>query len=133
MNILKKIKKIKLDTFKRQNSMLGVFSLKNLSNISIKRLFYISANRNEIRGKHAHKKTNQIFFCLSGSVLIEASTPNETVVFKLNANDDPIIIPPRMWVVLQFKKKSIIGVLCDSYFDENEYIRSKEIFNKNLY
>ena len=66
---IKNIKKINLPIINEKNGSL--FFLENKTGkFKIKRVFFVNAKKNSIRGKHAHKKISQIMICLSGKVEI---------------------------------------------------------------
>ena len=64
----------KIITFKKipaSNGDLYVIKDSDLTKFSIKRVFTVVANKNSIRGKHAHKKCIQILNCPMGKIKIE--------------------------------------------------------------
>jgi len=53
------------------NGDLYVIKDSDLRKFSIKRFFTVVANKNSIRGKHAHKKCIQILNCPMGKIKVE--------------------------------------------------------------
>ena len=128
---LKNIKKLKIPFFKESNGNLAFIEFKKEKKFSIKRVFFVTANKTSIRGKHAHKKISQIIVCVSGKVEIECDDGLNKKKFMLNKINEGLVIPNMIWSVLKYKSKnSIIAVLCNGYFDENEYIRNYDKFKK---
>jgi len=92
----------------------------------IKRVYYISnlGNKNAIRGKHAHKKLEQVIFCINGSFLLrldDGKNKKEIVLDKLGIG---IYLGVDLWhTMTQFSKDCILLVLASDYYKESDYIR----------
>jgi hypothetical protein len=90
----------------------------------ISRVYYIQNSGDLSRGHHAHKTLKQIFFCLAGSCVLTISTPNETLEFRIQAHDDPIVVPHGHWRVLSnFSFDCTLVVMASDHYDELDYIR----------
>jgi|TARA_Y100000389_G_scaffold126223_1_gene123599 hypothetical protein len=101
--------------------------------IKFKRIFFLIANKNIIRGDHAHKKCIQAFFSVKGSFYIQCIYSNgkkEKIIIKPGAKLK--IIKPLTWVKVYLKKNNICGVLCDRHYEEKDYIRDYKKFNEIL-
>ena len=68
MNILK-TKKIK-----HNNGSIIIFQRNREIKFKIERLFIVKADKNQIRGRHAHKKCVQLINCPIGSLLINCES-----------------------------------------------------------
>lgn len=94
----------------------------------IKRAYYIFDTKPEIiRGQHAHKKLHQVAICLAGSctMLLDNGIKKEEVT--LNNPNLGINIPPMLWhEMYNFTSDSILLVLADDYYLEDDYIRNYE-------
>lgn len=92
----------------------------------IKRVYFINNlfNKRSVRGKHAHKKLEQIIFCVNGSFIIHLDDGKNKQNVKL---DDPytgIRLGPRLWhEMTNFSSDCVILVLASDYFKEDDYIR----------
>jgi hypothetical protein len=101
--------------------------------IKFKRIFFLVANKNIIRGDHAHKKCIQAFFSVKGSFYIQCVYSNgrkEKITIK--PGEKLKIIKPLTWVKVYLKKNNICGVLCDRHYEEKDYIRDYKKFNEIL-
>ena len=101
--------------------------------IKFKRIFFLVANKNIIRGDHAHKRFIQAFFSVKGSFYIQCVYSNgkkEKITIKPGAKLK--IIKPLTWVKVYLKKNNICGVLCDRHYEEKDYIRDYKKFNEIL-
>jgi len=98
----------------------------------IKRVYYIyNSNPNLPRGHHAHKHTQQVLFCLRGSVkmvLDDGSTRGECV---LDSPDRGILLDKMVWHEMHdIDDSTILLVLASQKYDESDYIRSYEKFKE---
>lgn len=97
----------------------------------IKRIYYINQlhNPTAVRGKHAHKKLEQIIFCING---------NFTLVLDDGINKQSILMNnPCIWIklwaklwhdMMEFSPDCVILVLADDYYNKEDYIRNYEEF-----
>ena len=88
----------------------------------------------QLRGNHAHKELSQIAFCVSGELIftfVYKDGRNETV--KINSlNDEALYIPPGVWRTFQATiEKSCLMVIADKDYNEDDYIRNFEIYQKS--
>ena len=101
----------------------------------IRRVYYIlNASIGFSRGSHAHFKTKQALFCLSGSIRIVLSDGRRKKTIILDSPDTGIFLDQMIWHEMHdFKKNTIILVLASRKFNEKDYIRDykkfKEIVN----
>jgi dTDP-4-dehydrorhamnose 3,5-epimerase-like enzyme len=97
----------------------------------IKRVYYVYnlANQTAIRGKHAHKKLEQVMFCISGSFLMklnDGQNEEELWVYKPNVG---IYIGVDLWhTMTNFSSNCILLVLASDYYEESDYIRDYNEF-----
>ncbi len=127
-------KYLRLKSFHNSNGLLTAAEFKSIK-FNIKRVFSIIAKKNSIRGKHAHKKCRQIFFCPSGKVELHLFDGKIKKRLILSKRSGAIIINKKVWVELKFlNNNTFLVVLCDQYFSEKDYIRDfssyKRLFNK---
>ncbi len=96
----------------------------------IKRIYYIfSAVSGLPRGKHAHKTTRQILFCIKGKVRMVVDNGKERKEVVLTNPEDGIILEPMVWhEMLDMDKNTILLVLASKIFDPGDYIRDYEQF-----
>ena len=111
------------------DSVLTVFQdMRNKLNIS--RVFFVHANRNTIRGEHAHYKCNQWLICISGSVIVSLFDGQDYRQELLEKGSEILYIPCGLWTSQEYSQNSVLLVLADQLFDEDDYIRSFEDFKK---
>jgi len=129
MSNINKLKLINLNNYKEVNGNLIVIEFKKKKFIP-KRIFQVYAGAGKIRGKHAHKKSQQILICNFGEIEIKSTDGKISKTFTLNKPNKALLIPPMIWSELKYKKKiSILTVVTDSFYSESDYIRN---FNKYL-
>ena len=117
---LKKFKQLNYIKINQKNR--GDLQIYNFNQFPVKRIFNIYGNKNESRGNHAHKETNQIFICLKGEVKIALSVKNITKNFNLDQFSKPLLVYPRVWTKITFKKRGILSVICDKKYIKSDYI-----------
>lgn len=109
-------------------------SLEENGNIpfTIKRVYYIWGNaQNIIRGKHAHKKLEQVIVCVSGccDFILDNGITRETV--HLNSPAQGLYIKHNIWrEFTNFSKDCVVMVLASEHYDEADYIRDYNDFLK---
>jgi hypothetical protein len=101
----------------------------------IKRVYFINgfANKKAVRGKHAHKKLNQVIFCLNGSFDLNLDDGKRKQKIRLKDPSVGIILKPMLWHTMSgFSKDCVILVLADEWYKESDYIRDYQKFKKML-
>ena len=71
---MKKIKKIKIKSFKSFSGELVPITFNKKFPFLIKRIFFLYGLKNKIRGDHAHKKCSQLFMAVSGKMILNIKT-----------------------------------------------------------
>ena len=101
----------------------------------IKRVYHIyglndiSANR----GYHAHKKLEQVIFCINGSFKLITDDGNNKNNFILNNPNKGIYIGKNLWHTMsEFSQDCIILVFASDFFNESDYIRDYNKFLKYI-
>jgi dTDP-4-dehydrorhamnose 3,5-epimerase-like enzyme len=105
-------------------------SFKNIP-FAIKRVYYIyQLNYNDsIRGKHAHKKLEQILFCINGSVVIDVDDGEKRQNIKLDKPNIGLYLGPELWHVMRrFSHNCILLVFASDFYNEEDYIRNYDEF-----
>ena len=100
----------------------------------IKRVYYIwGTNHDAIRGKHAHRKLEQVIVCTSGSCdfILDDGHTRETVRL-----DNPAVglhIKSNIWrEFTNFSPDCVVMVLASEHYDESDYIRDYEQFKAEI-
>jgi hypothetical protein len=84
-----------------------------------------------LRGQHAHFKCEQLIMLLKGklNVSLESKISNETVL--LNIPGSFVLIPALTWSKQEYLSfNTEIIVFCSEEFDEKDYIRDYQDFQK---
>lgn len=112
---------IHLPSFSEKRGSLTV--IENVLPFEIKRVFYIYAVDNSIRGNHRHHKTIQAAVSISGSCVIHNNNGQEKQEFLLNSPDKCLLLyPDDFHSMSQFTENAILMVLASEFFDPEDYI-----------
>lgn len=98
----------------------------------IKRIFYVyGVHDQDDRGKHAHYKTKQILICLQGEVEVTVDDGYMRKIIILNKKNQAVLIPEMIWDEQRYiTEDTILLVLCNTHYNENDYINDFEEFKK---
>jgi hypothetical protein len=128
MNSVRPLSVISTSHFIAENGDLRVLG-RDFLPFDVVRLFFINAPTGAIRGQHAHKVGHQYFIVVSGTIEVRIEDPmREHHVFRMNAGDC-LLVPPLHWAAEHFiAEASVLLVLCDLDYSEDEYIRNYSEF-----
>lgn len=85
------------------------------------------------RGGHAHRALSQLLMCPNGvvEVMLDDGQAKESVIL-----DDPakgLLVGPMVWHDMKWMAEgSVLAVLASSYYDEADYIRDYEAFEREV-
>ena len=98
----------------------------------IRRVYYIfDVIKNAVRGKHAHKNTKQILFCIQGSITVILDNGKDKEAITLNKPNLGLYLDTMMWhEMVAFKPGTILLVLASEKFTEEDYIRDYKEYLK---
>ncbi len=117
-----------LSSFPDTNGLL-VITADKLSPFAIRRVFTVHTDAGELRGQHAHRECTQFLVCVSGAFRVTIDDGTSVEVVTLNNPLRGLLIPPFLWASEWSESdQSVLLVLCDREFDENEYIRDYDEF-----
>lgn len=96
----------------------------------IKRVYFMYDTQKDVhRGLHAHKKLQQVLFCVSGSCTIRLDDGREKVEVKLSRPEKGLYIGPGIWrEMYDFQIGTVLMVLASEYYNESDYIRDYQAF-----
>tara|TARA_B110000483_G_C18197482_1_gene543712 strand:+ start:498 stop:914 length:417 start_codon:yes stop_codon:yes gene_type:complete len=95
------------------------------------RIFNVKANEGDIRGNHAHKKCKQFMLCLNGSIELTCDDGFSKKKFTLKQANEGVYVPSGIWATQKYLvKDSLLMVLCDLDYDEDDYLRNYDNFIK---
>ena len=100
----------------------------------IKRVYYIYDTLSGVRrGFHAHRNLEQILLCVCGSCKIHLDDGTDTAEVTLDRPDQGLYIANNMWrEMYDFTPGTVLLVLASEYYDEADYIRNYEDFQKMI-
>ena len=102
---------------------------------NIKRTYYIYGltHSKALRGFHAHKKLEQVLFCINGSFKLMVDDGMNKKYFFLKDPNHGLYIGPKLWhTMFEFSKDCIILVFASDYYNESDYIRDYDEFKKYI-
>ncbi len=126
---------IKIRTLKSSEGNLSIIDKKNKIPFEVKRIFYVyDIPQNTQRGGHAHKSLKQFIWVINGQLEIVTFSKNDPKKkFILDTPNKGLYIPELTWSYQITKSvNTIYCVAASDYYDENEYIREWEKFNKEV-
>jgi dTDP-4-dehydrorhamnose 3,5-epimerase-like enzyme len=97
----------------------------------IQRAYYIYnlGNPKAVRGKHAHKKLEQVLFCINGTCEIGLDDGENQQAVSLDKPDIGIYLGVELWHTMKnFSDNCILLVLASDVYNERDYIRCYDEF-----
>ena len=96
----------------------------------IKRVYYIWGTAAKVtRGKHAHRKLEQVIVCTSGSCDFTLDDGRERVTVHLDSPAQGLYIKHNIWREFSnFSPDCVVMVLASEHYDESDYIRDYQKF-----
>lgn len=100
----------------------------------IKRVYYIwGTDKNAVRGKHAHRKLEQVIICTSGSCDFILDDGYEKVTIHLDKPNVGLHIKSNIWrEFTNFSPDCVVMVLASEHYDETDYIRNYDMFLEEI-
>jgi mannose-6-phosphate isomerase-like protein (cupin superfamily) len=86
----------------------------------------------DVRGRHAHHRTQEIAVCLEGACTFELDDGlGRRESIRLDRPELAILLPPRVWRVYRnFAPGTKMLVIADTPYDEADYIRDRTAFER---
>ena len=125
---------INLQHFDDKDGVLTIGESNKSVPFNIKRIYYINKlGKSKVRGKHAHKKLEQIIFCINGSFRLDLDDGKKKQSVKMSDPYLGIRLGPMLWhEMTDFSKDCVILVLANNFYNEKDYIRDYDEFKKRL-
>jgi len=100
----------------------------------VKRVYYIwGTQKDVVRGKHAHKKLEQVIVCTSGSCDFILDDGKQREKVHLDNPAKGLYIKHNIWrEFTNFSPDCVLMVLASEYYDEHDYIRDYPTFMKEI-
>lgn len=98
----------------------------------IKKVLVVSGMKpRDVRGRHAHRETQEVIIPIQGGCDIEIDDGTAKTTVTLSGMSKGLYLPPRVWRTLKnFQEGTILLLIADREYDEQEYIRSYEEFRR---
>ncbi|MFA5736551.1 MAG: FdtA/QdtA family cupin domain-containing protein [Candidatus Paceibacterota bacterium] len=123
---------VKLSAFPDKRGLLVVGEIEEEIPFAVKRIFYITDLENSThleRGGHAHRKTDQIIFCLKGSFLLGLDDGEIKQEILLNDHTIGVRLGPSLWHTMKnFSSDCVILVLANQCYEKFDYLRDYSQF-----
>lgn len=100
----------------------------------VKRVYYMyDTGKGVVRGKHAHKKLQQILICIHGSCKILVDDGREKKEIVLDKPYEGIYIAHDIWrEMYDFSPDAVLMVLASELYNESDYIRDYNQFLRHI-
>lgn len=97
----------------------------------IKRVFYIYGSDSEVvRGQHANRNSEFVLINVSGTSKVKVYDGMNSMVYSLDRPMMGIYIPQMIWKdMYDFSKDSVLLVISNEHYKENEYVRNLDEYN----
>jgi mannose-6-phosphate isomerase-like protein (cupin superfamily) len=119
-----------------QNGSLTMFQEgsgpKDKMPFAIKKVLTITGMKSDdARGAHTHHRTRQILLAVTGGCTVDLDNGEEKESVVLEKPNQGLLLNPYVWHVMRnFKPDTTLLVLADTLYDEAEYIRDYDEFQK---
>jgi dTDP-4-dehydrorhamnose 3,5-epimerase-like enzyme len=91
---------------------------------AVSRIFFVLAVDGAVRGRHAHRQCSQLFLCPNGTIDVECDDGERKIHFRLEKPNQALLVPPGIWASETYRGgNSILTVLCDRPYEEDDYLR----------
>lgn len=112
----------------------SLVALESFGNVpfEVKRVYYIYGTAYDaIRGKHAHKKLEQMIICVSGSCDFLLDDGRNKNIVHLDNPAKGLYLKNTIWrEFTNFSKDCVLVVLASEHYDESDYFRNYDDFLK---
>lgn len=100
----------------------------------IKRTFYIFDTKGDVsRGCHANKHSKFLLVVINGSCRVKIDDGQKTDDVLLNNPHKALFLNNMVWKEMyEFSHNAVLLVLASEYYDEGEYIRNYDQFQKSI-
>jgi dTDP-4-dehydrorhamnose 3,5-epimerase-like enzyme len=90
---------------------------------SIERVFYVNGvPEGDVRGCHAHFRTEQLLLCLNGKVDVICKDGKNEKTYVLDSPQKGLYIPPMIWDEQIYGKDAVLVSLCSTPYTPSDYI-----------
>lgn len=114
-------------------SLIAIEALKDIP-FKIRRVYYVyNTVAGAIRGRHAHKKLEQVIFCPKGSCDFILDDGLKRVTIKMDAPNKGLYIKGNIWrEFTNFSPDCVVMVLASLPYDAKDYVKNYDVFLSEL-
>lgn len=106
-----------------RGSLTVLDNVEKLLPFPVRRIFFINAVIDAVRGGHRHHNTRQAAICIQGSCIVSNDNSKRKDDFLLSSPDKCLILETEDWHVMHsFKPDTVLLVFASESFDANDYI-----------
>lgn len=130
-----KVQIINLPKIFDERGNLSFFQNESHLPFSMQRVYWIyDVPGGEVRGGHAYREMQEFIIALSGSFDVVLFDGKEEKKFTLNRSYYGLYIPKMIWRSMEnFSTNALAFVASDSFYNEKEYIRDKDMFINEIH
>ena len=116
-----------------RGQLVALEGMKNIP-FQIKRIYYMTGlDAQYPRGFHAHKQLKQVAVCLKGQCRFLLDNGRQREEVWLNSPAKGLYIDAMTWrEMYDFSPDCVLMVLASEYYDEDDYIRDFQQFNREV-
>jgi dTDP-4-dehydrorhamnose 3,5-epimerase-like enzyme len=123
------VRAIELPCYRREDGEIVVAEGSSQVPFAIARMFTLRAPQGATRGQHAHRRCSLLLLCVNGAVDVVNDDSHDKNTFTLDQGNVGLLVPPTIWHSVIFREtNSVLVVLCDRHFQEEDYIREYSDF-----
>lgn len=125
---------INFDTMGDERGSLISLEVNRNIPFAIKRVYYIFNTKPGVsRGFHAHKNLQQVLVCLKGSCTVLLDDGKSKKKYQLKKANQGLFVDGVVWREMHdFSEDCVLLVLASDFYDEGDYIRDYEDFQKTI-
>lgn len=117
------------------NELIGMLDIAETGKqipFEVKRVFWThSVPNGTIRGKHAHKITEQLLIAVKGKIIVTTEKADGNVEkFELTNSTEGVYLPPNVWHTMAYFDDAVQLVFCSTVYREDDYLRNYEQFKE---
>ena len=131
-NTINDVELITLNLIESEDASLFIFE--NINKIfEIKRIFTVRRNKEDSyqRGRHAHKRDQQIVTCPYGSIRFTVFDGVQNKTYIIDSPQKAVYVPCYIWTETDYLESSTVVTVYSSHpYDEKSYIRDYGDFLK---
>jgi dTDP-4-dehydrorhamnose 3,5-epimerase-like enzyme len=106
-----------------RGSLTVLDDIEDLLPFKVKRIFFINASIDIVRGGHRHHTTRQAIICIKGKCTVTNNDGKRIEAFYLDTPNQCLLLETYDWHQMHnFSKDSVLLVLASENFDPDDYI-----------